>query len=137
MCIRDSLHLVRVNLPQLAPLLHIGIIRPDIHQRGNGFPASSHRDMFEQLPHLVEPVSYTHLDVYKRQIQARMTWEEARAYCESRGGHLATVLDPEQMETVAALLEQNGIQNAWLGASNLNSSVAVSYTHRHAAGAGR
>ena len=51
-----------------------------------------------------------------------MTWEEARAYCESRGGHLATVLDPEQMETVAALLEQNGIQNAWLGASNLNSS---------------
>lgn len=55
-------------------------------------------------------------------IQAQMTWEEARAYCESRGGHLATVLDPEQMETVAALLEQNGIQNAWLGASNLNSS---------------
>lgn len=55
-------------------------------------------------------------------VQAQMTWDEARLYCESRGGHLATILDQEQFDTVAALLEQNGITQAWLGASDLNSS---------------
>ncbi len=55
-------------------------------------------------------------------IQAQMTWDEARLYCESRGGHLATILDQEQFDTIAALLEEHGITQAWIGASDLNSS---------------
>lgn len=55
-------------------------------------------------------------------IQAQMTWDEARLYCESRGGHLATVLDQEQFDTIVALLESHGITQAWLGANDLNSS---------------
>ncbi len=55
-------------------------------------------------------------------VQAAMTWEDARIYCESRGGHLATILDQDQMDEVTALLEENEIDTAWLGADNRNSS---------------
>ena len=55
-------------------------------------------------------------------VQAQMTWDEARLYCESRGGHLATIVDQAQFDTVVALLEDHGISQAWIGASDLNSS---------------
>ncbi len=55
-------------------------------------------------------------------VRARMTWDEAQVYCESRGGHLVTVTDQEQFDAVAAMLEEAGIANAWLGANDLNSS---------------
>ncbi len=55
-------------------------------------------------------------------VQASMKWEDARIYCESRGGHLATILDQSQMDEVTALLEENGIDVAWIGADNRNSS---------------
>lgn len=61
-------------------------------------------------------------------VQAQMTWDEARAYCESRGGHLATILDRAQQEAVAALLAEHGVEYAWLGASNLNTSGGFQWT---------
>lgn len=55
-------------------------------------------------------------------VKAAMTWEEARVYCEARGGHLATILDQSQMDEVTAMLEEQGVDTAWLGADNRNSS---------------
>lgn len=55
-------------------------------------------------------------------IRASMRWEDARIYCEARGGHLAVVLDQEQMDEITALLEAEGIGVAWLGADNRNPS---------------
>lgn len=55
-------------------------------------------------------------------VQATMTWDEARVYCEARGGHLATVTSQQQMDTITALLEQNGLETVWLGANNYTSS---------------
>lgn len=55
-------------------------------------------------------------------VQAMMNWEEARVYCEARGGHLATVANQQQMDTITALLEENGLQTIWLGANNYSSS---------------
>lgn len=55
-------------------------------------------------------------------VKAAMTWEDARIYCEARGGHLATILDQSQMDEVTALLEEQDIYTAWLGADNRNSS---------------
>lgn len=55
-------------------------------------------------------------------VQAQMTWDDARIYCESRGGHLATIVDQKQFDTITALLEEQGITQAWIGASDLNSS---------------
>lgn len=55
-------------------------------------------------------------------VKATMTWEEARVYCEARGGHLATIVSQEQMDTIIALLEEHEIDTIWLGANNYSSS---------------
>ena len=49
-----------------------------------------------------------------------MTWEEARTYCESQGGQLATIENQEQMDTITALLEENQVKTVWLGATNFS-----------------
>ena len=55
-------------------------------------------------------------------VKAPMTWEEARVYCESRGGHLAVILDQDQMDEITALLTEQEVYTTWLGAHNRNSS---------------
>ena len=47
-------HLVRVHLYQLAVLLNVGIVRPDVHQRADVLPALAHRVALEQLADLIE-----------------------------------------------------------------------------------
>ncbi|MBQ4110139.1 MAG: hypothetical protein IJC74_04580 [Clostridia bacterium] len=52
-----------------------------------------------------------------------MTWEEAKAYCESIGGHLTTVTSGEEQKVIENLLE-NGTKNQyWLGLSRLSGKM--------------
>lgn len=51
-----------------------------------------------------------------------MTWEDARVYCESRGGHLATITSRKEEEIVLKLLDEKNMEAAWIGADNRNSS---------------
>ena len=44
-----------------------------------------------------------------------MTWEEAEAFCESKGGHLATVNSEEENELIGSMLADERC-TAWLGA---------------------
>lgn len=55
-------------------------------------------------------------------ISRKATWESAKVYCESQGGHLATITSREEEELIVELLEQSGVVIAWLGADNRNSS---------------
>lgn len=55
-------------------------------------------------------------------VQAVMTWDEARVYCESRGGHLATITSQQQMDTIIELLEESDMKTVWLGANNYTSN---------------
>lgn len=55
-------------------------------------------------------------------VKATMNWEEAQVYCETRGGHLATITSQKQMDTITELLEENQINTVWLGANNYSSS---------------
>ncbi len=55
-------------------------------------------------------------------IQANMNWEEAKAYCESLGGHLATITSKEEEEKVLAIVNSSDVKVLWLGANSLNSS---------------
>ena len=47
---------------------------------------------------------------------ADVTWEEAKNLCDQKGGHLATIRDNEQYNTIIQLAEKNGAQFVWLGA---------------------
>jgi len=47
-----------------------------------------------------------------------LSWSEARDYCESLGGHLATITSQTEQDAVAELL-QSGLQKAyWLGGTD-------------------
>lgn len=49
-------------------------------------------------------------------VTTRMTWAEAAAYCEERGGYLATIQSQEEYEKVKALADASGRKVLWLGA---------------------
>ena len=44
-----------------------------------------------------------------------VTWEEAKASCETMGGHLAVVDSQERLEEMIAMAEEKGAQFVWLG----------------------
>ena len=47
-----------------------------------------------------------------------MTWHEAKAYCESIGGHLATITSQDEQNCIEALLEGHTKNIYWLGATD-------------------
>lgn len=56
-------------------------------------------------------------------INARMTWNEAKAYCENLGGYLATVESQEEYNKIIDLANASGRKVLWLGAQkNVNQS---------------
>ncbi len=51
-----------------------------------------------------------------RLIDEGMTWEEAKAYCESLGGHLVVITDADEQAAVEGLLKEKGTKNSyWMG----------------------
>ncbi len=46
------------------------------------------------------------------------SWTEAKEWCESQGGHLVTIQDETEWNTVKTLLSQNGAYPVWLGAES-------------------
>jgi len=55
-------------------------------------------------------------------INQKLDWDSAMVWCESRGGHLATITSAEESKQVIALLEKAGMQAVWLGADNRNAA---------------
>ena len=47
-----------------------------------------------------------------------MTWHEAKAFCESLGGHLAAVTTQDELNFVAGLIEKGSVDAYWLGATD-------------------
>ncbi len=48
------------------------------------------------------------------------TWEEAQKFCESQGGYLATIINQEENHAIFTYLENQGIDNAYFGATDKN-----------------
>ena len=47
-----------------------------------------------------------------------MTWEEAKVYCEKKGGHLATLTDTKENSAVYEYLRSLGLDTAYFGLYN-------------------
>ncbi|MBQ7170282.1 MAG: putative Ig domain-containing protein, partial [Synergistaceae bacterium] len=65
-----------------------------------------------------------------------MTWDEAKAFCEKQGGHLATITSQEEQNVVERLIASGGKWAYWLGATDDASGLWTwitgedfSYTH--------
>jgi hypothetical protein len=53
---------------------------------------------------------------YYLRVDAGMTWTEAKAICESRGGHLVTVTSQAEQNLVQALIKDGTQNQYWIGA---------------------
>ncbi len=61
-----------------------------------------------------------------------MTWSSAKAFCESKGGHLATISSAEEQSAIERLLDQGGKKQYWLGLDTQTGWVtgeAITYTN--------
>ena len=45
----------------------------------------------------------------------KLTWTDAQAYCESLGGHLATIRTREEQEAISAIILESDAEAYWLG----------------------
>lgn len=55
------------------------------------------------------------------------TWDEARAYCEQLGGHLATITSQEENDFLFSYLQSHDVVNAYFGFTNLDSEGVWSW----------
>lgn len=67
------------------------------------------------MPDIEDPV--TPENKFYKVYDLSMTWTEAKAYCESLGGHLVTITSEEEMNTVIALLGSESLNCYWIGLS--------------------
>jgi len=75
-----------------------------------------------------EPVDSGDAVVHRYElIRQALGWEDARIWCESRGGHLATITSQEESAQVLALLDEAGMQAVWLGADNRNAAYGFEW----------
>lgn len=69
-----------------------------------------------------------------------MTWDEAKAYCEKIGWHLATITSAEEQKIIESLMNHEGEKNSyWIGAERNAQNVfgewitgePITYSHYH------
>ena len=56
-------------------------------------------------------------------IKEDISWTEAQAKCRELGGHLVVISDEEELSTVIALAQQNGIEKVWIGCHRENNNL--------------
>ncbi|MDO4983600.1 MAG: lectin-like protein [Eubacteriales bacterium] len=52
-----------------------------------------------------------------------VSWEQAKAACESMGGHLAVINDADEFAAVTQLAQQYGIEKVWIGGHRVNGAM--------------
>ena len=56
-------------------------------------------------------------------VRADISWTDAKAACEAKGGHLATITSDEEFDTIVSQVKQNGLEFAWLGGQTASGST--------------
>ena len=47
--------------------------------------------------------------------KSKTSWTKAKAYCESKGGHLVTITSAKENKFVSSLIDKANLKNCWLG----------------------
>lgn len=50
-------------------------------------------------------------------IASNMSWDQAKAACEAKGGYLATITSAEELATISELASKSGLTYLWIGAN--------------------
>ncbi|MCI8638897.1 MAG: zinc-ribbon domain-containing protein [Coprococcus sp.] len=78
-------------------------------------PEEKAQEKVEEKPR-EQPKEKTYIHEYEV-VQGMRTWTDADAYCQSQGGHLATVNSQEEFNQIVAKANETGCVVLWLGAS--------------------
>ncbi len=92
-------------------LLHPGGAGPAMDNGGTRYPSAGAGALEDGV-----------LDSTYEVIIQNLTWEQARVYCEGRGGHLATITSREEEKLILEMLDEKDVVAAWIGADNKNIS---------------
>ena len=81
-----------------------------------------HKLLSQTSPELPQDLSQAVVNTYNGHTYARfdevMTWEEAEAFCEKEGGHLATITSREEQLAIAQMFSDAPYSAYWLGATD-------------------
>jgi hypothetical protein len=81
-----------------------------------------HKLLSQTSPELPQDLSQAVANTYNGHTYARfdevMTWEEAEAFCEKEGGHLATITSREEQLAIAQMFSDAPYSAYWLGATD-------------------
>jgi uncharacterized repeat protein (TIGR02543 family) len=64
------------------------------------------------------PVKTVSLESHRYELYKPLTWKEAKAFCEKKGGHLATVTSAVENAALSTLLESSNAAGIWIGATD-------------------
>lgn len=81
--------------------------------------ASSEEEDEESSDETTEPPREHRYEV----VRADISWTDAKAACEAKGGHLATITSAEEFDTIVSLVKQNGLEFVWLGGQTASGST--------------
>ena len=74
-----------------------------------------HKENYGIICEWENPVKHSRYEVF----YDGLTWTEAEAYCESLGGHLATVTSEEEYDTILSLIPSNSPKSVfWIGGTS-------------------
>ena len=90
-----------------------------IHQTTPAKPATPESETEAPKPNPNAPEDAAKLGTHRYYVYDRhSTWADAKAYCESLGGHLATISSQEQNDLVFKLMVDQGYRSAYFGLSD-------------------
>lgn len=82
---------------------------------GNIQYESQKKGKFEPSDILVDAVEFNGHYYYVYNLDTVTTWEEAKEYCESQGGYLATITSPEEQAFISDLVQNQEKRSYWIG----------------------
>lgn len=87
---------------------------------GNIQYESQKKGKFELSDILVDAVEFNGHYYYVYNIDTGTTWENAKQYCESQGGYLATITSLEEQAFITGLVQNQAKRSYWIGLTDAN-----------------